>query len=65
MGTCDEGDAGGTVLTLHVGYCLRDGDGFVLGEVGDVIRTGRSRRGWFEDLRWGEERILEMCLTLL
>lgn len=63
--TWDEGNAWRSVFSLSVGDAFRDGDGFIGGEIGDIIW------GWFfrigvglQDFRRRHEWISEMCLAL-
>ena len=62
--TCYEGETGRTVFSLAIGDAFRDGDGFVGGEVGDVV--GRGSLGlWvgLEKLGRGHEGVTEMGLS--
>ena len=65
-GTCDEGDAGRSVLSLAIGDGLGDGHRLVLREVGDVVGFGSALLGWrLEDLGRLEEGVLQVGLALV
>lgn len=65
MVTCDERDAGRPVFSLPVGDAFGDGDGFIGGEVGDIVW---GRFFWvgigLQDFGRRHEGIPEMGLAL-
>lgn len=64
-GTGDEGDTGGAVFSLAVADAFGDGDGFVGGEVGDIIGRWLLGGGIGLEYLWGwHEGIAEVSLPL-
>lgn len=63
--TGHEWNARWAILALHVLECFRDGDGFILRKISDVIRRWRALSSWrLEDLRRSDVRVLQMSLSL-